>query len=100
MKSIPKITILALLTLVILSWAQTSNTPDNDVVDNDVGRYQLFQGEYEIVFAKDSLIGEEKKVFKIDTITGNTWILFSGQDEDGYYKNVWFPIDGQKKQIK
>ena len=52
---------------------------------NDVGRYQLFQGEYMFVNIK----GEQhwsRALIKIDTVTGKMFICDQWQ-EDGKYEN-------------
>lgn len=53
--------------------------------NSNVGRYQLFQGEYQFI----NLKGEEfwsKALFKIDTVTGKIYICKSDQILGKYLK--------------
>jgi predicted dinucleotide-utilizing enzyme len=55
---------------------------------NEVGRYQLVTGAITTI---DS--GAIQAVFKIDTITGDTWMYTEGKDEkSGVVFDGWSPI--------
>jgi len=82
------------LTLAI---AATANSED------EVGRYQLFMGEYSSMTIKG---GEqrEKALFKIDTKTGDVWIgrqsqtrYIQGESEGVVQVRTWYEFEQEMK---
>ena len=64
------------------------------------GRYQLFQGEYRIGSVPDDTVTTGKDVFKIDTVTGKTWVYMTGIDENRESFEFWREIPENKKVLK
>lgn len=60
---------------------------------SQVGRYQLFQGVYRIGSLSDNEMSEAKDVFKIDTITGRTWVYMTGIDQNQESFEFWREIE-------
>lgn len=54
----------------------------------NTARYILFGGAYDVAGANSSA----NSVFKLDTYTGNTWILVSSKDAKGNIINNWKPV--------
>ena len=54
----------------------------------NTARYILFGGAYDVNGSNNSV----NSVFKLDTYTGDTWILLSAKDGKGRVVNTWAPI--------
>ena len=63
----------------------------------NTARYILFGGSYDT----NTSNSPANSVFKLDTYTGDTWMLVSKKDSKGKASNVWTPIDNppQKQDI-
>lgn len=67
------------------------------------GRYQLFQGTYEIIESGTGRSADQKAILKIDSVTGNTWVFVSSVGKDagqgwlllGEYKPSSRNVDNQ-----
>jgi hypothetical protein len=68
------LTIIAIAALIALS---PSHARADD--KNQVGRFQIVSA------------GPED-IFKIDTLTGETWQYFSGTDKNGKFRRGWSPV--------
>lgn len=55
-----------------------------------VGRYQLFQGQFTIAGAESTQRGTD--VFRIDTVTGETAVYINGMGNNGAPVQYWSPI--------
>jgi len=67
----------------------------------DVGRFQLFQGRYSVTSRrKDNsvAVAPQEGIFKIDTVTGQTWVYFKAIIEDERIISDWEPIGPQPPQ--
>ena len=62
----------------------------NAILSNNFGRYQLFQGKYNIM-ANGSII-ENDAIFRIDTMTGEVWIYWEGSNASKAWSE-WRKID-------
>lgn len=59
--------------------SKDTNQPSSPATGEAVGRYQLINGEYS--FLGRTAISQSHEVFKIDTITGKSWIFISYYDD-------------------
>jgi hypothetical protein len=59
------------------------------VVKGYAGRYQLFHGSF---YERRDKVYERTGVFKIDTITGDSWIYREGLDSRGEFYSRWVEI--------
>ena len=90
--------IFAVVILLILSAASSYGEEKND----DNARFQLFNAEYNSVLIQTAktTVFNEKKLFKIDSMTGKTWMLIDvfkeGKDRK-YWKEIKNGPDKQKK---
>ena len=69
------------LLVIVLVFTGINSFGADKGLSTEVGRYQLFQGEYQFINSK----GEgywSKGLFKIDTATGKVWIARSIQSKD------------------
>jgi len=91
-----KFIIISMLLIIICSpaIAAVNSTP------SQVGRYQLFQGTYRIGSAQDGQVAEAKDVFKIDTVTGKTWVYMTGFDENQNPVEFWRLIEEKNAALK
>lgn len=60
---------------------------------SDVGRYQLFQGEYTTYDLKKQQTYTHHALFHIDTATGRVMRYVNKIDEDGKYTESWVTTD-------
>ena len=94
------ITIIFLSLFVIIAIFTYTKTFSNEESELEVGRYQLFQGEYIYWDFADSPSDDLAKltvregIFRIDSKTGNVWQLFDGIKKDGITFSVWSPMVG------
>jgi hypothetical protein len=65
--------------------------------DGEKNRFQLFNAEYRSTFVQTSKTTgfDEKKLFKIDTKTGETWMLIDVMSE-GIDRKYWKKIKEEK----
>lgn len=79
--------------------ASTLHAADGSVTKNavrgvhEVGRYQLFQGEYTTYDLKKQQTYTHHALFHIDTETGRVMRYVNKIDEDGKYIEAWVPTD-------
>lgn len=69
--------------------AETSAARDSARGTREVGRYQLFQGEYTTYDLKKQQTYTHHAVFHIDTATGRVMRYVNKIDEDGNYNESW-----------
>ncbi len=79
------VAVVAITVLLVIGSAQTSRT-----VTGTVGRFQLLSGEH-VVSGKTTTF-DQKDVFRIDTLTGETSFFTTGYDRDGKVYTEWAPI--------
>lgn len=60
---------------------------------HEVGRYQLFQGEYTTYDLKKQQTYTHHALFHIDTVTGCVMRYVNKIDEDGKYTESWVTTD-------
>ncbi|NCC51036.1 MAG: hypothetical protein EOM20_07440 [Spartobacteria bacterium] len=76
--------------ILIASGSVVATSQDKDarpvVVKGYSGRYQLFQGTF---FENRGKGVDRMAVFKIDSITGDTWIYREGIDTKGDFYSRW-----------
>ena len=80
----------ALLSGTLVSEA---NTGKSGAVSADIGRYQLFQGNYTSLDLKRKETNTHQAVFLIDTATGEVKRYINRIDEDGRYVEMWLPTN-------
>lgn len=91
------------LTLVVASTlyaAESSGTRSSARGSHDVGRYQLFQGEYTTYDLKQQQTYTHHALFHIDTVTGRVMRYVNKIDEDGKYIESWVTTDLQMVKKK
>lgn len=99
MKSKYLITSVILTGLVLLAAGQLvrgRNVAPNVTPTITTSRYVMFGGTFNV--GSELRNGEpvvENGVFKLDTYTGQAWILKAGKRQDGTRMEVWKPIDGK-----
>lgn len=69
-------------------YAQMPALAQNITSTVNTARFILFGGSFDVANGKDSKSG----VFKLDTYTGDTWILISKKTPDGKEVSTWVPI--------
>jgi hypothetical protein len=69
--------------------AESSGARSSARVSHEVGRYQLFQGEYTTYDLKKQQTYTHHAVFHIDTETGRVLRYVNKIDEDGKYIESW-----------
>jgi hypothetical protein len=66
------------------------------LADGPAGRFQIVPATVEALFPGTATPTKELKVvFKVDTVTGQTWYYVTGINKDGALVNKWSPIDNQ-----
>ena len=79
--------------LLIAAGALVATSQEKDsrpvVVKGYSGRYQLFQGTF---FENRGKGFERTTIFKVDTITGDSWIYRAGLNSKGDYYSRWEAI--------
>jgi hypothetical protein len=73
---------IAIATLLVVGSAQSDRQPTG----TQVGRYQLFQGEFGITGAT------AKQILRIDTATGHVSYMLNGFDSNGRPTRSWEPV--------
>ncbi|MBI2354163.1 MAG: hypothetical protein HYV06_03885 [Deltaproteobacteria bacterium] len=76
-----------------LEASETAGAKDSAKVGQDVGRYQLFQGQYTTYDLKKQQTYTHLGVFHLDTATGQVKRYVNKIDEDGKYTESWVPTD-------
>ncbi|MEI6054580.1 MAG: hypothetical protein WCR55_00860 [Lentisphaerota bacterium] len=82
----------AILLLAVVSsyiYAQMPALAQNITSNISTTRYILFGGAYDVNGSSNSA----NSVFKLDTYTGNAWMLASSKDAKGKVKNIWVAVD-------
>lgn len=69
----------------VLTCSALSESEPN-IVANDVGRFQIVSGSAQILSQEGNAIGSDRSpvIIKIDTKTGETWILVTQFDNEGH----------------
>lgn len=94
--------IYSIFAVVILLILSTASSLFGEEKNNDNARFQLFNAEYNSVLIQTAktTVFNEKKLFKIDSKTGKTWMLIDvfkeGKDRK-YWKEINNGTDKQKK---
>ncbi len=86
----------AILLLAIVStyiYAAMPALAQNITSNINTARYILFGGAYDVRGSNNTV----NSVFKLDTYTGNTWMLVSGKDSKGNIVNTWKAIANPPK---
>lgn len=86
---------LILLSMLILSASAEANTGKSPALSasSEIGRYQLFQGNYTSIDLKRKESNPHQAVFVIDTVTGEVKRYINRIDEDGRYVETWLPTN-------
>lgn len=88
--------LLAAVSTYIYAYTQRPALAQNITSTINTARYILFGGAYQISDAGSST----NAVFKLDTYTGDTWMLISKKDSKDRIINTWLPIDNPtQKQL-
>lgn len=82
-----------LLLIVTLSSSALHANEAGAVRSQEIGRFQLFQGEYTTYDLKRQQTSTTTAVFMIDTATGSVKRYVNRIDEDGRYTETWVPTD-------
>lgn len=61
--------------------------------DSEIGRYQLFQGNYTSIDLKRQQTSTHTGIFLIDTKTGKVKRYLNKIDEEGKYIETWVPTE-------
>ena len=89
-----KIILIAATMLFIVSATGYAAPPAKESKEHN-GRYQLFQGKHETIFANkagETSSVKEESLFKIDTESGDTWIFFEIVSNKDGVRRFWVPI--------
>lgn len=78
---------------IILSFVFSGVVLAEPAAESDVGRYQLFQGNYTSIDLKRQQTSTHMGVFMIDTRTGKVKRYLNKIDEQGKYIETWLPTD-------
>ena len=65
---------------------------------SEVGRFQLFQGNYISIDLKRQQTSTHTGIFLIDTKTGTVKLYLNKIDEQGRYIETWLPTDLQPEK--
>lgn len=86
---------LILLSMLIMSASAEANTGKSSALSasSEIGRYQLFQGNYTSIDLKRKESNPHQAVFVIDTVTGEVKRYINRIDEDGRYVETWLPTN-------
>ena len=87
----------AILLLAVVStyiYAAAPAFAQNVTSTINTARYILFGGAYDVNGSSTSA----NSVFKLDTYTGDTWILLSKKDTKGKVVNTWTPVANQPQK--
>ena len=66
----------------------------------EIGRYQLFQGQYTTYDLKRQQTSTTNSVFLLDTATGQVKRFVNKIDENGKYTESWMPTDNSVSEKK
>ncbi|MFH1373034.1 MAG: hypothetical protein ABII79_04485 [bacterium] len=89
MKQVPSMIAITLLAVGLLLTALKSFGADEVMEKPEVGRYQLFQGTFTTLDAKNERADKEIAVFLLDTVTGKVMRYSTGIYKDGKYFERW-----------
>jgi hypothetical protein len=71
--------------------AKAETLPSDEDMFGQVARYQLLAAEH--LVDEDKAGHNQKDLFRIDTITGKTWVYVTGNNVRGELKDIWSPIE-------
>lgn len=77
-------------------YAQSSDSKDKTY--SEVGRFQLFQGNYVSFDIKKQQTSSHTGIFLLDTKTGTVKRYVNKIDEQGRYIETWLPTDIQSEK--
>jgi hypothetical protein len=88
-----------LLAIVFAGSAVYAGASDSkDKTHSEVGRFQLFQGNYVSIDIKRQQTSSHTGIFLIDTQTGTVKRYLNKIDEQGRYIETWLPTDIQSEK--
>lgn len=79
--------------ILILFFTAQSFEKDAGKSSTEVGRYQLFEGSYIVIDAKNKRSDKETSVFLLDTSTGKVKKYFTGLSSEGEIIEEWRTIN-------
>jgi hypothetical protein len=104
MKENKKVVVLVSVLVLIVTFTVTSyiyalnyasGGPQNITSTINSSRYIMFGGAYNIT--RSDKVGNA--VFKLDTYTGDTWILNVQLEANGNQSEIWVPVDAKASKI-
>ena len=81
---------IAIVIATVAALLAIGNAQTRPQASGPVGRYQLLTGEHAMTGKTTSY--DQKDVFRIDTVTGETSFYTAGYDRDGKVYSEWLPI--------
>ena len=93
MKTIVIIISVILLIVVSLLVGRGASGAGDVQESSNVGRFQLFQGMYTALDAKNNRVEKETGIFLLDTSTGKVKRYMTGLDKDGKFFGHWVATD-------
>jgi len=93
---------LAFLVITLCCQYESNAEPIKDFakIVQEIGRYQLFQGQYTTYDLKRQQTSTTNSVFLLDSATGQVKRYVNKIDEDGKYIESWMPTDNSVFEIK
>lgn len=94
MKRMTVVIVLALLMVTPVLIAEKVLAAGEAQGSSSVGRFQLFQGTFTIVDAKNNKADKQVEMFLLDTSTGKVQRYSTGVDRDGKFIEGWVDVSG------
>ena len=93
---------LALIVITLCCQHESSAETGKDFtkIVQEIGRYQLFQGQYTTYDLKRQQTSTTNSVFLLDTATGQVKRYINKIDEDGKYIESWMPTENSAPERK
>jgi hypothetical protein len=91
--------VILLLAVLFAGSAVYAGPPDSkDKSSSEIGRFQLFQGNYISIDLKRQQTSSHTAIFLLDTKTGTVKRYLNKIDEQGRYIETWLPTDLQPEK--
>jgi len=99
-----KLIIILLACIMITVWCRNESKAETSKefskIVQEIGRYQLFQGQYTTYDLKRQQTSTTNSVFLLDTATGQVKRYVNKIDEDGKYIESWMPTGNSAPETR